>query len=257
MNEATLRAVLGLFTTGVTVVTATGPDGPIGVTANSFASVSLDPALVLFCIHRASRIRPALTDDGPFAINILAAHQEPLSRRFAGPVERRTEGVRFHHGVTGAPVLTDATAYLDCDLYRQFDAGDHVVVIGRVRDHGVQHPGHRPLTFYRGRYGTVEDPDHGLIAPVAVPADHRVPDAVTGLATPAEYDRYFRLVRSDVGLAEWTRSCLDVNREVIDELQSTSLSGDDRLSMVTGLVAALDITLSQWLAVAQPEESAA
>jgi flavin reductase (DIM6/NTAB) family NADH-FMN oxidoreductase RutF len=150
-----LRAVLGRFVTGVTVVTAATPDGPVGITANSFTSVSLDPALVLFCIHHGSRVRTGFTGAGSFVVNILAEHQEPLSRKFAGPVEHRSEGVRFHYGRTGAPILADAMAYLDCDLYQQFDAGDHVIVLGQVRDHRVQRLGHRPLTVYRGRYGTV------------------------------------------------------------------------------------------------------
>jgi hypothetical protein len=99
-------------------------------------------------------------------------------------------------------------------------------------------------------------PDHGLITPIAVPARHRVPDATTGLSTSAEYDRYFRLVRADVGLVEWTRSCLDVNQALTDELQSTNLSGADKLEMVTGLVAVLDLTLSRWLAAFTEEHAA-
>lgn len=160
MPEAhALREVLGKFVTGVTVITAAGPDGPVGITANSFTSVSLDPALVLFCVHEASRVRATFGASSSFAVNILAAHQESVSRRFAGPADLRTEGVEFRRGSSGVPLLTDALAYLDCDLHQQISAGDHVIVIGRVRDVEVQCSGMRPLTFYGGRYASLSVPD--------------------------------------------------------------------------------------------------
>src|SRR5947207_10192254 len=161
MSEAhLLRDVLGRFVTGVTVVTASGTEGPVGITANSFTSVSLDPALVLFCIHQASRVRATFAVARFFAINILRADQESLSRRFSGPADKRVGGIAFRRGVTGAPLLDDALAYLECSVHRQIDAGDHVIVIGQVCDFKVQETGVQPLAFYRGRYASLNGLSH-------------------------------------------------------------------------------------------------
>ncbi|WP_019548494.1 flavin reductase family protein [Streptomyces sulphureus] len=147
-----LRDVLGRFVTGVVAVTAAGPDGPVGLTANSFTSVSLNPPLVLFCVHRSSRVRQAFAQAGAFGVNILDESQEAVSRQFSRPAEERAGGLTFHRGQTGAPLLTDALAYLDCELEEQIEAGDHIIVLGRVRDHEVQWEGRRPLAFFSGRY---------------------------------------------------------------------------------------------------------
>jgi 3-hydroxy-9,10-secoandrosta-1,3,5(10)-triene-9,17-dione monooxygenase reductase component len=153
MSEARqLREVLGKFVTGVVVVTASGNTGPVGLTANSFTSVSLDPPLVLFCVHRSSRVRGTFEVAGAFGVNILSEHQEAVSLQFSRPRDGRAEGIAFRRGTTGVPLLADALAYLDCDLEQQIDAGDHIIMLGRVRDYKVQRAGHRPLTFYSGRY---------------------------------------------------------------------------------------------------------
>lgn len=151
-DTRSLRDVLGQFVTGVVVVTASGPLGPVGLTANSFTSVSLDPPLVLFCVHRSSRVRQVFDSAGAFGVNILSEQQESVSRQFARPSDERAHGLSFHHRGTGVPLLTDALAYLECEVEQQIDAGDHVIVLGRVRDHKVQRAGHRPLTFFSGRY---------------------------------------------------------------------------------------------------------
>jgi 3-hydroxy-9,10-secoandrosta-1,3,5(10)-triene-9,17-dione monooxygenase reductase component len=147
-----LRKVLGKFVTGVVVVTASGPEGPVGITANSFTSVSLDPPLVLFCLHASSRMRRSLVLDGSFAVNILSRHHESLSRHFSGPVDRRADGIDFRRGVTGSPLLAEALAYLECDLCRLIEAGDHIIVIGKVQDCSARSSGDLPLAFYGGRY---------------------------------------------------------------------------------------------------------
>jgi flavin reductase (DIM6/NTAB) family NADH-FMN oxidoreductase RutF len=259
MSENTLRDVLGKFVTGVTVVTAGGPSGPVGITANSFTSVSLDPALVLFCLHRSSRVRETFDTSRSFAVNILAGHQEALSRRFSSPVQRRTEGVEFTRGATGAPILAQALAYLDCELHRQIDAGDHVIVLGEVKAWHIQSTA-APLAFYGGRYreldatGASYRPDHGLIAPIAVPAGDRVPDEVSGIATAAEYDSYFRLRRGQLDLAAWTRTCLSVSQELVYDLAGTSLTDEDKCDILFGLVTAQNLTLSRWLAAITESE---
>lgn len=89
--------------------------------------------------------------------------------------------------------------------------------------------------------------DHGLIAPISVPANHRIPDPRSGTASPGEYDRYFRLARDEVDLAEWTRSCLDINARITDDLECTGLDESDKRAILAGLVTVQDITMHRWL----------
>ncbi|MFZ4515005.1 MAG: flavin reductase family protein [Acidimicrobiia bacterium] len=153
-DPASFRAALGHFATGVTVVTATDGEEPLGVAANAFTSVSLDPPLVLFCAANASATWPRIRAARGFCVNVLGADQEDLCRRFA------MSGVdRFAHtgyrlsAATGAPILDEVLAYVDCVPEREVDAGDHVIVIGRVIDLGTL-SARDPLLFYRGGYGT-------------------------------------------------------------------------------------------------------
>ena len=150
--SALFRAVCGLFVTGVTVVTTTARSQAVGITVNSFASVSLDPPLVLFCVHRDSRLRPALEEAGSFVVNILTAEQEPVGRAFADRTADRFQDVPARAAPTGAPILTDALAYVHCRVEREIPAGDHVVILGEVLDLGVLRGGD-PLTFYAGALG--------------------------------------------------------------------------------------------------------
>ena len=150
------RQVLGNFATGVTVVTAVDGDRPVGVAANSFTSVSLDPPLVLFCVGRTSTTWPVIEACGQFAVNILGDHQEDLSRLFATPGADRFAGVDWHRSAGGMPVLHDSLAYLDCTTWAVYDGGDHLIVVGRVLDLGVTRAG-GPLVFFQGRYGRISD----------------------------------------------------------------------------------------------------
>lgn len=152
-----LRAVCGHYVTGVTVVTTKVGGHAYGLTINSFASVSLDPPLVLFCIHQKSSIRPLLRDVRVFAVNILAEDQEHLSRTFATRGVSRFDTVPSDTGVSGAPILSEALAYLDCEVRDEMDGGDHTIVLGEVVDLGVLRGDSNPLTFFRslhGRLGT-------------------------------------------------------------------------------------------------------
>jgi flavin reductase (DIM6/NTAB) family NADH-FMN oxidoreductase RutF len=128
-----LRDAFGAFLTGVTVVTAHDAAGrPVGFTANSFASLSLDPPLLLVCLARTSRNFQTLTNAGGFAVNILAEHQKDVSNTFARPVEDRFAGLDWHRGPHGSPVLGGVAAWFDCALSEVVDGGDHVILIGRV-----------------------------------------------------------------------------------------------------------------------------
>lgn len=153
-DQGEFRRALGQFATGVTIVTAIADGGPVGLAANSFTSVSLDPPLVLFAVARSSGTWPRIEAARRFAVNILGEHQEEVSRVFASKDVDRFAAVDWHRGVGGSPVLHDTLAYLDCEFWAEYDGGDHVIVVGRVLDLGVTHAG-GPLLYFRGRYGRI------------------------------------------------------------------------------------------------------
>ncbi len=128
---------------------------PVGLAVNSFTSVSLEPALVAFCVATRSRTWPHLRDARGFCVNILAEDQEALSRAFAGRPPDRFQGVGWRPGPSGAPILAGVLAWIDCTVEAEHKAGDHMIVVGRVRELDVGHEG-RPLVFYRGGYGRFE-----------------------------------------------------------------------------------------------------
>ena len=148
-----LRRALGRFATGVTVVTAQGPDGhPLGLTANSFTSVSMEPPLVLWCLSGKSHNLQAFLEAPSFAINVLAADQNDLCRQFADPkVPDRFAQVDWWPGVNGDPLLADALVRLECERWATHEAGDHVIFIGRIMALASQ--GGEPLVFSAGKLG--------------------------------------------------------------------------------------------------------
>lgn len=154
-DEARFRSVLGHFATGVTIVAGVEGDQPLGLSVNSFTSASLDPPLVVFCAARSSSTWPRLRAVGVFTVNVLAEHQEYLSRLFATRNVDKFADLRWWRSPSGAPVIEDVLAWVDCTLEAEYDAGDHVLVVGRVRDLDVAGEG-RPLIFYRGGYGRFE-----------------------------------------------------------------------------------------------------
>jgi 3-hydroxy-9,10-secoandrosta-1,3,5(10)-triene-9,17-dione monooxygenase reductase component len=151
-----MRALLGNFLTGVTIITTTSPDGPVGTTVNSFTSVSLDPPLVLFCLHSHSTMLAEISRSGTFAINILSEHQTELCRRFARRTTASFSGVTLRSGPDDPPVLADAIAYLDCEVTAQHPGGDHAIVVGRVIDLGLLRQLTPPLAFFRGSHPRVD-----------------------------------------------------------------------------------------------------
>lgn len=156
MDPFEFRQLCGRFATGVTVITTLDAAGvPSGMTANSFASVSLDPPLVSVAIDATASTYAALLAAPHFAVNVLEAHQEALSRRFASGLPDRFEGVGWQRGADGQVLLDGALAHILCERWSTIPAGDHTILIGRVvggaaADHG------RPLLYYRGGYA---DPD--------------------------------------------------------------------------------------------------
>ncbi|HEU5170485.1 MAG TPA: flavin reductase family protein [Gemmatimonadales bacterium] len=154
MDQALFRQLLGRFATGVTVLTVAAPDGrPHGMTANSLASVSLDPPLLLVCVDHAARMHGLITGAESFVVNVLASHQEELSRRFADPHDDRFEGVGYRVSRSGGVLLDGTLAHIDCRRHALYEAGDHTIIVGRVVG-GVVSDG-RPLLYYRGGYAAL------------------------------------------------------------------------------------------------------
>jgi flavin reductase (DIM6/NTAB) family NADH-FMN oxidoreductase RutF len=150
------RAVLGHFATGVTVVTAADADGPVGLTAQSFSSLSLDPPLVLLCPAKSSKSWPRIEAAGAFCVNVLADDQEDLGMGFARSGADKFAGVSHQYSPsTGAPMLDGALAWIDCRLDAVHQGGDHLIVVGRVLDLGLADSG-KPLLFFRGGFGRFE-----------------------------------------------------------------------------------------------------
>ena len=147
------RDVLGHVPTGVVVVTAMDPDGtPVGMTIGSFTSVSLDPPLVAFLPRHRSQTFAQLRTAERFCINVLAGDQEGVCRRFARPGEDRFDGLAWTPSPGGAPIISDAVAWIECGWHDVLPAGDHDFAIGRVRALGVLRPV-QPLLFFQGGYG--------------------------------------------------------------------------------------------------------
>ena len=148
------RAALGMFATGVTVVTACTATGElVGLTANSFNSVSLDPPLVLWSLSQRSLSLDAFRTGSHYAINVLAADQHELALRFATPLSDRWDGVDWTPGVAGAPLITGAMAHFECFNKSRYEEGDHVIFVGQVEQ--VAHrPEATPLLFHGGRFYT-------------------------------------------------------------------------------------------------------
>lgn len=159
VSADTFRSVMGHFATGVTVVTLNCDGVDHGMTVNSFASVSLDPPLVLFNADEGTNTHDMIPQAESFAVNILTQKQKWLSNRFAGEhheMDDPFEDVPLFRAATGAPVLEDTLAYIDCTLEESYPGGDHTIYIGHVEDLGLQQSEENPLTFYTGSYGSID-----------------------------------------------------------------------------------------------------
>jgi flavin reductase (DIM6/NTAB) family NADH-FMN oxidoreductase RutF len=148
------RNALGSFATGITIVTAIGEDGQkVGMTVNSFNSVSLDPALILWSIARNSNCFDDFIAAKSFAIHVLSADQQDISNRFAKSGEDKFAGIECSEGLSGVPILPHYSACFQCSLEHQYEGGDHIILVGKVlefNDNGLN-----PLVFYRGQYSAI------------------------------------------------------------------------------------------------------
>lgn len=154
-----LRRALGSFATGVTIVTARRNDGaPVGLTVNSFSSVSLEPPLILWSLSVYAPSLPAMQEATHFAVNILAEDQTDLSNRFAKPSSDKFAGVKITEGIEGLPLIDGAVAYFQCRNESRYYGGDHVIFLGLVEDYA--HGGQTPLVFCQGRYAVADFSHH-------------------------------------------------------------------------------------------------
>ncbi|HLI12491.1 MAG TPA: flavin reductase [Alphaproteobacteria bacterium] len=185
-DRRAFRNALGRFPTGVTVVTTRTPDGHrIGLTANSFNSVSLDPPLVLWSLARSAGALSTFLAAPHYAINVLAADQIALSRRFASPCEDRFAGVAWREGLGGVPLIEGCTAWFECHNVHQYDGGDHVILVGQVeRFTDAERPA---LAFHAGYYKVTSHHPEGHADDLPAPESRFIDDYLLYLLARASH----------------------------------------------------------------------
>lgn len=156
LDSRALRQAFGCFPTGIAVMTAMADQAsPIGITVNSFTSVSLDPPLVLWCIDRRSRRYPAFAQAPGFSVSILASGHKAVSSRLASAGEHSLDGIDLIPTELGPPALRDALAVFECVRHSVQDAGDHAILIGRVVRFTRNDGAGAPLVYFQGQYGAL------------------------------------------------------------------------------------------------------
>lgn len=172
-SDREFRDALGLFATGVVVITSAGNvgcgnadhNGYLGATVSSFSSVSLDPPLILFNIGRHSKAFAAWQSVDHFAVNILCENQSAISTRFARALTDKWDGVSVCTGLGGVPLLSDALAWIECQSYAKYDGGDHLIIVGEVLSLTTRTGADtRPLVFFGGKYRQL-DVNPGISTP--------------------------------------------------------------------------------------------
>ncbi len=150
------RQALGSFATGITIVTASGPQQTLlGITANSFNSVSMDPPLVLFSLSKKAYSLRAFLSSRHFAVNVLSEEQEALSARFAVALGEKWKDTRYQLSANGCPFFPGSLAVFDCHIHHTYEGGDHVILVGAV-DSFQHDPKKRPLLYYQGKYSRIQ-----------------------------------------------------------------------------------------------------
>ena len=157
LDSQVLRRILGHYPTGVCAVTAMGPDGPLGMIAGSFTSVSLDPPLVAFLPDRSSSTWPKLEATSRFCVNVLSDRQHDVCRSLSSRAANKFESIPYRLSPAGLPIPEGAIAWIDCRIYAVHEAGDHYIAIGEVEALGVEQVS-APMIFFRGMFGSFSAP---------------------------------------------------------------------------------------------------
>ena len=152
------KEVMGSFPSGVTVVTTLDADGRIvGITASAFSALSIDPALVLFCPNYSSDSYPVLIRRKQFAIHLLCADQQAEAYAFARKGQDKAKGIEWRLSELGNPLLTRATAIIECELWREYDGGDHAIIVGAVKNLILPEQEVTPMVYHRGKLGALPE----------------------------------------------------------------------------------------------------
>ncbi|MCX7081184.1 MAG: flavin reductase family protein, partial [Pseudomonas sp.] len=150
------KLVMGSFPSGVTVITTLDDEGQIvGLTASAFSSLSMDPALVLFCPNYSSDSYPVLIKNRRFAIHLLSGEQQNEAYAFARKGKDKAQGIEWTLSELGNPLLSNATAIIECELWREYEGGDHAIMVGAVKNLIVPQQQTRPLVYCRGKMGSL------------------------------------------------------------------------------------------------------
>jgi 3-hydroxy-9,10-secoandrosta-1,3,5(10)-triene-9,17-dione monooxygenase reductase component len=158
IDPRAFRDVLGHFASGITIVSGIDDDGPIGFTCQSFYSVSMDPPLISFSVMKTSTTYPRIRRTGRFAVNVLSHDQDAVSSQFARSGTDKWAGVSWAPTAAGDPVIHDTLMWVDCEIWAEHEAGDHLIVIGRVVEMSPSHWHRRePLLFFKGAYRHLRD----------------------------------------------------------------------------------------------------
>jgi 3-hydroxy-9,10-secoandrosta-1,3,5(10)-triene-9,17-dione monooxygenase reductase component len=205
-----LRDALGAFATGVTIVTTQDPEGnDIGLTANSFNSVSLDPPMVLWSLAKSAQSRPAFFASDYFAVHILSSGQEALSNQFAKRGIDKFAGVEITRGIGSLPLLDGCAARFQCQMAFRYEGGDHDIFVGNVV--AFEHFDHAPLIYHGGKYGRVIKPSLS-IKPVADAGDGSFTQNFLGFLLAQAHFQLFEAIRgelrqADIDLNEYFALC--------------------------------------------------
>lgn len=156
IHPDTYKKVMGAFPSGVTVITTLDDDGQVaGLTASAFSSLSLDPALVLFCPNYSSDSYPVLIRNKRFAIHLLSAGQQHEAYAFAKKGKDKAQGIEWRLSELGNPLLSGATAIIECELWREYEGGDHAILVGAVKNLIVREQSPAPMVYCRGKMGAL------------------------------------------------------------------------------------------------------
>lgn len=156
IHPDTYKKVMGAFPSGVTVITTLDEDGQVvGLTASAFSALSLDPALVLFCPNYSSDSYPALIRRQRFAIHLLSAGQQHEAYAFAKKGKEKAQGIEWTLSELGNPLLAGATAIIECELWREYEGGDHAILVGAVKNLIVPEQSPAPMIYCRGKMGAL------------------------------------------------------------------------------------------------------